>query len=96
MYIYIYIYVYHTAGWAERPIDGVFGVEAASLHGLGRGTIFHMGKTCCFKNPSFQNLAFSILYLGLFAICLAYFLKRLVLKQQVFPHIDLRGHANPP
>ena len=50
---------------------------------------FIWGKTCCFKNQSFQNLADSILGFGLFARNLTYCLKRLVLKQQVFPRIDI-------
>ena len=35
-------------------------------------------------------LAYFILDLGLFVINLAYFLKRLVLKQQVFPRIEFQ------
>ena len=53
---------------------------------------FIWGKTCCFKNQSFRNLAYFILYLGLFDRKLAYFLKRQVLKQQVFPRIKYQQY----
>ena len=40
------------------------------------------------KTSRFNMLAYFILVVGLFARNLAYFLKRLVLKQQVFPRIN--------
>ena len=49
-------------------------------------SLFIWGKTCCFKNLSFQNLAYFVLDLGLFVRSLAY-----VLKQKFFIFFETTG-----
>jgi len=89
-----FLFVHTLSSFRTGPTSGTDKATSVNSTAPKRGSLTTAAdssygeKPVVSKTSRFKMLAYSILYFGLFARHLAYFLKRLVLKQQVFPRID--------